>query len=41
MQAKSEVYLGHLGKSLCFLPGIPWLQIGRQVLPPAEIQVGS
>jgi len=40
LQARSEVYAGHLRGRLCFLPGIPWLQLGRRVLPELEIQVG-
>lgn len=39
MQARSEVYVGHLGRRMTFLPGIPWLQIGHRVLPEPEIQV--
>lgn len=38
LQARSEVYLGHLRAQLCFLPGIPWLQLGRRVLPEGDVQ---
>lgn len=38
LQARSEVYMGHVGQALCFLPGVPWVQIGRRVLPEADIQ---
>lgn len=38
MQAKSEVFVGHLRGQLCFLPGIPWMHIGRQALPKTDVQ---
>ena len=37
-QARSEVYTGHLGSHLCFLPGVPWLQLGQRILPDADVQ---
>ena len=38
LQAKSEVYVGKLRQQLCFLPGLPWLQMGVWILPEESLQ---
>ena len=37
-QARSEVYVGKLRQQLCFLPGLPWLQMGSWALPEKPVQ---
>ena len=38
VQAKSEIYMGNMRQQLVFLPGIPWKQLGRRILPEQDVQ---
>lgn len=40
-QARSEIYVGKLRQQLCFLPGLPWLQMGSWALPEQPVQALS